>query len=175
MGGEPSSHYSCVFAESDIFCVYNIYKNTFAFERRKMLIQKGTANRLLQKKNAGREKQWKLSKQSIRHALTVLRQSSIAEYIDEVYLYGSCARREQHIGSDVDLFVVLQNGFDAKQYHNALIQIMSAIQPDSFDLPQVDIKFETGHDWEKRRDLYYTNIKREGINIWGKQEIHTNI
>lgn len=140
-----------------------------------MLIKKDAAIKLLNKKNISKENQWKLSKKSIQHAINILKESAIADQISEVYLYGSCARGEQHYGSDVDLFVVLNKEFDAKQNHKDLIQIMSYIQPNSLELPQIDIKFEAGNNWKNRNDLYYVNIRRDGINIWNKQEIHTNI
>jgi hypothetical protein len=44
--------------------------------------------------------------QSLKHALHVLKKDFF-EYIDRIYLYGSCARSQQRYSSDVDLLVVV--------------------------------------------------------------------
>ena len=40
------------------------------------------------------------SKQAIQHAIRVIRASELAPYVTGLYLYGSCARKEQRFDSD---------------------------------------------------------------------------
>lgn len=39
------------------------------------------------------------------------------------------------------------------------------------DLPDIDFNIVIGNDWEKNEDLYYKDIRREGIDVW-KNEAH---
>lgn len=131
-----------------------------------MAVDIHVAQQLLNKKKAVRQQVYALSKYTIQHALKVLKESAVSSFIDAVYVYGSCARKDQHYGSDVDLFIVFKEDFDSKKYHNELISLSNMIQPESSDYPEVDAKFEIGNNWKYAKDLYYSNIRKEGINIW---------
>ena len=37
------------------------------------------------------------------------------------------------------------------------------------DLPDVDLNIVIGNDWEKNEDLYYQDIRKDGIDIWKKE------
>lgn len=49
--------------------------------------------------------------QALYHALGVIKKSAIAPFVKELYLYGSCARKEEEWDSDVDLFMELKEDF----------------------------------------------------------------
>ena len=44
---------------------------------------------------------------SINYAIAQIKQSKIAPFVQDLYLYGSCARNEQDYDSDVDLLLEL--------------------------------------------------------------------
>ena len=103
---------------------------------------------------------------SIKYAINVIKSSRIAPYIHGLYLYGSCARKEQNYDSDVDLFLVLSPELDRKYYGDDILILKSKVTPPDTSLPEVDLKIEIGDDWENKTMLYYQNIKKEGIQLW---------
>ena len=91
------------------------------------------------------------SEASLNHAIRKIKESGIAPYVSGLYLYGSCARKEQDFNRDV---VILLKG---------------SVSPSALELPDVDLKVVIGDSWKSNNMLYYKNIKMEGINVW---EIH---
>lgn len=108
----------------------------------------------------------KRSKVSIEYALDKIRKSRIAPYVQDLYLYGSCARKEQDYDSDVDLFLVLSSDIDEAIYHEDLLLLKSNVSPTDSSLPEVDLHIEIGDNWQSSKLMYYENIKKEGIRIW---------
>lgn len=112
------------------------------------------------------------TKRSLEYALYKLKTSEISPYIQQVYLYGSCARREQSYGSDVDLFIELDESFDLEKYRSALHQIKGSISPTFANLPDIDLHVTVGEGWKEDKLLYYKNIRKEGIKLWDEQTTH---
>lgn len=54
------------------------------------------------------------SEASLNHAIRKIKESGIAPYVSGLYLYGSCARKEQDFNSDVDLLLELSPDFNTK-------------------------------------------------------------
>lgn len=65
-----------------------------------------------QKSTAIRDLYQKRSNKAIEAALSEIKKSDIAPFVQNIYLYGSCARNEQTYGSDVDLLIELTPAFD---------------------------------------------------------------
>lgn len=108
---------------------------------------------------------------SLNYALTKLKESEIAPYIAEVYLYGSCARKEQKYTSDIDLFVELGADADKESVHDAVIQLKGSISPAGlYDVP-VEMFVTIGPKWKSSKSPYHKNIRRDGIKIWHKGPI----
>lgn len=103
---------------------------------------------------------------SIRYAVEKIKQSPIAPYVENLYLYGSCARKTQNYNSDVDLFLVLSESIDRDMYYDDMLMLKSKVSPTDTTLPEVDLKIEIGNNWMKNPLLYYKNVKKEGIVIW---------
>ena len=103
---------------------------------------------------------------SMQYAITQIKNSPLSPFVRALYLYGSCARKQQTFNSDIDLFLELKKESDKEQLKNAIIQLKSNVIPLEMNLPEVDLKVVFGDDWKSDHSLYYQNIKREGISIW---------
>lgn len=111
-------------------------------------------------------------KDAICWTLTLLEDSILHNYIEDVLLYGSCARGEENEDSDVDLFVIFSSDIEQVDNFAELRRAMrylrgNAMQEDVDNAVEVDIHMTIGNEWETSPELYYQNIKREGISIWG--------
>lgn len=105
---------------------------------------------------------------SIEYAITQIKQSKLAPFVQNLYLYGSCARNEQDYDSDVDLLLELSPKIDKKLYFEDMLILKSKVVPVDDLLPEVDLKIEIGDNWKNNSMLYYQNIRKEGIQIWKK-------
>lgn len=105
---------------------------------------------------------------SIDYAITQIKQSKLVPFVQNLYLYGSCARNEQDYDSDVDLLLELSPKIDKKLYFEDMLILKSKVVPVDDLLPEVDLKIEIGDNWKNNSMLYYQNIRKEGIQIWKK-------
>lgn len=105
---------------------------------------------------------------SIEYAITQIKQSKLAPFVQNLYLYGSCARNEQDYDSDVDLLLELSPKIDKKLHFEDMLMLKSKVVPVDDLLPEVDLKIEIGDKWKNNSMLYYQNIRKEGIQIWKK-------
>lgn len=105
---------------------------------------------------------------SIDYAITQIKQSKLVPFVQNLYLYGSCARNEQDYDSDVDLLLELSPKIDKKLYFEDMLILKSKVVPVDDLLPEVDLKIEIGDSWKNNSMLYYQNIRKEGIQIWKK-------
>lgn len=104
---------------------------------------------------------------ALTHAVNVIRNSPIAEFVKELYLYGSYARKDYKYSSDIDLFLVMEK--EASVYHSEIMEMKSNVtDADDFDGVEVDLKVTFGNAWQTSGQLYHRNIRKEGINIWRK-------
>lgn len=102
--------------------------------------------------------------EALQYAMNVISQSAIAPYVEELYLYGSCAKGTQGWNSDVDLLLVLST--DAAYLKREVIQLKGQVSKDDIYAVDVDLKVAYGQDWKKNTMLYYKNIAREGRKLW---------
>lgn len=84
------------------------------------------------------------TKISIKYAMNKIRESVIYPYVQSLYLYGSCARKEQTCDSDVDLFLVLSPSIDKELYFEDMLVLRSKVTPTDSSLPEVDLQIEIG-------------------------------
>ena len=112
----------------------------------------------------------KRSLMSINYAITQIKQSKIAPFVQDLYLYGSCARNEQDYDSDVDLFLELSIDIDLDKYRSDLLILRSKVMPISDDLPEIDLRIEIGDKWKNSSLFFYQNVKKDYISIWNKKE-----
>lgn len=103
--------------------------------------------------------------EAMNFALKILSNEPYSQYIDAIYLYGSCARGVQKYKSDVDLLVQYNQRF------SPIIgrQMRTAVIPDDIELPDVELKFAKGNSWKNSTDRFSANLRKEGILLWKKQ------
>lgn len=105
--------------------------------------------------------------QALQYALDQIKKSELSRFIEKIYLYGSCARGEEEWDSDIDLLVQLQE--EARRYPETKKQILllkGEVSTDEIADPEADVKFVFGSEWGNSPMLYYTNVRRDGINLW---------
>ena len=93
----------------------------------------------------------KRQRDAAEYALRTIQSSCIRPYIKTIYLYGSCARGEEKYSSDVDLFLELSESFRSRPELKKYLYLL---------------KIVVGDDWKRNKMLYYTNVRKEGIQIW---------
>lgn len=105
---------------------------------------------------------------AIQYALRKIEESEVAPYVTRILLYGSCARGEQTPQSDVDLFLELSSEFPKEKLRKQIILLKSDIMPLDAWMPEIDLKITVGNNWEASKDIYYKNVRRDGLVIWEK-------
>lgn len=100
------------------------------------------------------------------YAISVIKKSKLSGYVSALYLYGSCARNTQKITSDVDLLLELNDKIDIAEYTEEIRKLKSEIIPLTDDLMDIDLAVVIGDTWKTNKMLYYSQIKKEGKNIW---------
>lgn len=108
------------------------------------------------------------SRKTISYAIDQIQKSPLAPFVQNIYLYGSCARKEQKYGSDVDLFLELSPKVNREELQHEMTLLKANVTPLDDSLPEVDLKIEIGNKWRDSSLLYYKNIKKEGMSIWPK-------
>ncbi|MDD6004541.1 MAG: nucleotidyltransferase domain-containing protein [Firmicutes bacterium] len=108
---------------------------------------------------------------ALEYALEYLNHSVFKQYINNVILYGSCARGEENYRSDVDLLIEFDERFlDVKKEMNREFRMLnSEIGTNELHDPEVDVKIVFGNEWKTNKICFFDNIKRDGINVWKRQ------
>lgn len=122
----------------------------------------------------GRKRSMALKLKSTRHAAALdyamnkIKSSVLEPYINDVILFGSCARREEKFSSDVDLLLVLKLEYFAHPELKKILRLLkSDITSDDIRDPEVDLKIVVGEDQWKNSDMsFYKNIAKEGVTLW---------
>lgn len=85
--------------------------------------------------------------------------------IEEVVLYGSYARCQESIESDVDMAIVLK-GNQSDEQSDRMVDIVVDYQLDlGITLSVITIELQEFLDW-KRSLPFYRNIEKDGIVLW---------
>lgn len=113
-----------------------------------------------------RERYEQRSNQAIQYALDEIQQSALAQYVKHIYLYGSCARREQTYESDVDLLLILDQQFGMQENKNEMILDLKR-QMSKIDetLPTIEIKVILEDSWREASGLFLQNVRKEGKEL----------
>ena len=119
------------------------------------------------KSTAIRDLYQKRSNKAIESALSEIKKSDIAPFVQNIYLYGSCARNEQTYGSDVDLLIELTPAFDTVSRKSSRIsELRGRLKDIGESITEVEAKLVIGDKWKSDDSLFYRNIRREGKKLW---------
>lgn len=102
---------------------------------------------------------------AMQSALQFLTKEPYQKYIEEVYLYGSCAKGNQKYDSDVDLFVICNQQFTQEIGRKMRLAVMHEDEK----APEVELKFTQNPLWMQAQDPFTKNIRMDGILLWKKQ------
>ena len=103
----------------------------------------------------------------IEYALEFLKNNILKDYINNVILFGSCARKENKFNSDIDLLIVFSEDIkNVNRYNKEIRLIKSDLSYINDELPEIDIKAFIGKEWENDNSLFCTLIRKDGIELW---------
>ena len=85
--------------------------------------------------------------------------------LKEVILFGSAARGEFTLESDIDVLVVLNNMTDYEEEFNKIFHIEREVERKYDDSIIISSIIATQDDYQSRLDPIYLNIKKEGIAL----------
>lgn len=112
---------------------------------------------------------YRLSKKhqdALDYALKQIHTSILAPYVEDIILFGSCAKGTATEDSDVELFLQLRLDFpDTREYRTALRLLKSQVTTNNIDEPETDLKIVIGNDWKSSPMLFYENVRKEGISL----------
>jgi predicted nucleotidyltransferase len=90
--------------------------------------------------------------------------------LEQLILYGSCARNEQDPESDIDIMILVDvNEAALKEYRHRIVDIMTELSL-KYDTV-ISLMRETYGRYNEYLDVlpFYRNIYNEGIEIYGKK------
>ncbi len=104
---------------------------------------------------------------ALAYALEMIKQSEFADYVTDLYLFGSCAREEARWKSDIDLLLTLSPEAKAiTDFNVKLHALKGSISEETPESVETDLKVVFGDEWKNSSALFFENIRKEGISIW---------
>lgn len=103
--------------------------------------------------------------QALDYAIQEITDWKYRDRINKIYLYGSCARKEEQVDSDIDLYIELDVEIPAADIRDIKVKCNSG----DWKLPDVDVKIGAGANALAAADLFHRNIKKDGIVLWEKK------
>lgn len=103
--------------------------------------------------------------EAVDYALNILSRAPYDKYIEKIYIFGSCARKQEKYTSDVDLLVECNE----KMTPQIVRSMRIAVMPEQLDMPEIDLKFEKGSKWKEQDDQFSKNLLKEGVLLWEKK------
>lgn len=103
--------------------------------------------------------------EAITYALKILNDTPYERYIDKIYIFGSCARKQQKYTSDVDLLVECNENMTPELARKMRVAVM----PEDLDMPEIDLKFVINGHWKKQKNQFARNLAKEGVLLWERK------
>ena len=101
---------------------------------------------------------------TINYAKEIIKSSSVAPYINNIYLFGSAARKDVKWDSDIDIVVIMQNNTMSLCKEKMLL-LKSDLSYLGKEYVPVDLKFLSLDDYTDSKDLFIINIKKDAIEL----------
>ena len=89
--------------------------------------------------------------------------ATYSDHLGSLILFGSQARGEADIDSDIDVLIVLNEPFDVPQERKRLSQFLAQLCLDYDTL--ITCIWADAQDWRTRQSPLFINIRREGIVV----------
>lgn len=105
-------------------------------------------------------------RESLKHALLVMKKHHYKKYIRAIYLFGSCARKKQTVNSDVDIFVFVDDNMPT----NLIADMRSEVNFFDINYPRVDVVVSSGSKFSDCK-TFNKNLEKEAILLWERQHI----
>lgn len=100
------------------------------------------------------------------YALKQIHTSILAPYVEDIILFGSCAKGTATEDSDVDLFLQLCSNFpQEREYRTAIRLLKSHVTTNDINDPETDLKIVFGNEWKNNPMLFYENVRKEGVSL----------
>ncbi len=98
----------------------------------------------------------------------VAAQTALSNDLVKVILYGSCARGDYHLDSDIDIALITKcNRMEAKKYDDALAGISTELAMKYFAIVNFVSIPEQEYQEKKEWYRYFKNIENEGVLLYG--------
>lgn len=107
-----------------------------------------------------------MNEEALRDVLTKLRiglSEILKDCLEGVYLYGSHARGEAWIGSDIDVIVVLDGDFEYGEMLDQTIDLVADLSLE-FDVV-ISRTFVTKERYQNEMSPFYMNVRREAVPV----------
>lgn len=91
-----------------------------------------------------------------------------SDFIDQIYLFGSCARGDYDNESDIDVLVIVDTSASSiRECKNKLLDISSDIGLENNVF--LSLVVSEKEEWDKNKDfsLLYKNVLSEGVRYYG--------
>ena len=85
-----------------------------------------------------------------------------ASHCEQVYLFGSEARGEAHLGSDVDLALIIPDGVSPRE------ALRAAIRATAQRKQPIDLVVIAHSNWANGQSLLARQVRQEGILLYGQ-------
>lgn len=93
------------------------------------------------------------------------------EKIERIILYGSYARGDFNSESDIDIMILLNcDSTEIAEYRKSISQIASRIGLQNDIMVSLLARNCKEFENNKKYQLFYQNIEKEGMNLWIKQK-----
>lgn len=105
--------------------------------------------------------------QSMNFSINKIKSSPVFPFVQEIILFGSCARGENKWESDVDIFVVLLPEIEKyPELRKEIRLLQGTISPTENELPEVDMKITIGNQWKNDGSFFHEQILQEGVVLY---------
>lgn len=107
-----------------------------------------------------------MSKEQLETILRILKielSRILGDQLEAVYLYGSQARGDARSDSDIDILVVLREGFNYFDMIEKTGQVVTDLSLENDTV--ITLAFVSKDDYERRHTPFLMNIQREGIAV----------